>query len=251
MLNEGFLAGKNAVVTGSRKGIGNQIVRAFAESGANIWACARKPDPAFEEEMAGIVAEYNVWIQPVYFEMTDANQILEGVLEIRNARLPVDVLVNNAGMTYDALLPMISMEKTRELFEVNFFSHVQLTQLISRIMMRQKNGCIINMSSYLAEDGNSGQSMYSASKAAMCAFTISLAKELSDYGIRVNAVAPGIVDTDLIGSMPFSDREKVVDRCTLHRLAQPREIGNVAAILASDMCSYINGQIIRADGCMR
>lgn len=248
------LSGKNAIVTGARRGIGLQIVHALAENGANIWACARKrdeaKDEAFEAEMAKLAKGNNVQIKPIYFEMTDSGQIKNAVNEIRKSKLSIDILVNNAGMSYDALLPMLSMKKTRDLFEVNFFSHVYLTQLISRIMMKQGHGCIINISSYLAEDGNRGQSMYSASKAAMSAFTRSLAKELSEYGLRINAVAPGVVDTELLSSMTEEDYKKAMGRCFMHRPANPKEIGNVVAMLASDMSSYINGQIIRVDGCM-
>lgn len=250
LLKEAFLSGKNAIVTGARKGIGLQTVNALAENGANVWACARKKDEDFENDMAKLAKANTVWIRPVYFEMKDSDQIKEVVKEIRSSKESVDILVNNAGMSYDALLPMLSMEKARELFDVNFFAQVQLTQLIARIMMKQGKGCIINISSYLAEDGNRGQAMYSASKAAISAFTKSAAKEFSEYGLRVNAVAPGVVDTDLLSTMTQQDYEKAMEKCFMHRPANPREIGNVVAMLASDMSSYINGQIIRVDGCM-
>lgn len=250
MNGKGLLTNKNAVITGCRRGIGNQIVKLFAENGANIWACARKKDAAFETEMGEIAQRNHVWIKPVYFEMTNAEEIKAGVKQIRADHVPIDILVNNAGTTYDALLPMISVDKARELFEINFFSHLQLTQLISRLMIKQSYGCIINTSSYLAEEGNRGQTIYSASKAAMSAFTRSLAKELAQYGIRVNAVAPGTVNTELIRTMSENELHEALQRTMLHRLADPREIADVYVMLASDMSSYINGQIIRVDGCM-
>ncbi len=243
-----LLQGKNVIITGSRRGIGRAAVEAFAEHGANVWACARLQNDEFEKDMEQMSEKYGVWIKPIYFEMTDPTQMKSAVQQIRQEKLNVDVLVNNAGTTYDALLPMLSMEKAHDLFESNFFAHIQLTQLIARQMMRVKSGCIVSTASYLGFDGNRGQTMYSASKAAIYAMTKSLAKELSDYNIRVNAVAPGVVDTELIKTMSEEDFAKIMERCPMHRPAEPREIANMMVVLASDLSSYVTGQIIRVDG---
>lgn len=243
-----MLKGKNAIITGARCGIGKATVEVFAKNGANIWACARKQDTEFETEMFDLANKYGVSIKPVYFEMTDTNQMKAAVQQIRKEKVDVDVLVNNAGKSYDALLPMLSMKKSHELFESNFFSHIQLTQMISRQMMRAKKGSIVSTASYLGFDGNRGQTMYSASKAAINAMTKSLAKELAGYNIRVNAVAPGVVDTELIKTMSDEDFIKLMNCCLMHRPAQPKEIANMIAVLASDLSSYVTGQIVRVDG---
>ncbi len=243
-----MLKGKTAVITGAGSGIGRATVEVFAKSGANIWACAHNPDSGLEIDFAQIAGQNGVQIKPFYFDMTDAAQMKEAFLEIRAEKRNIDILVNNAGMSYDALFPMISVEKAHRLFEVNFFSYVCFTQMVSRQMMRQKSGSIVNMASYLGIDGSRGQAMYSASKAAVIAMTKSLAKELAAYGIRVNAVAPGVVDTKMIKSMPAADLQTIMDKCPMHRPAQPEEIANIILMLAGDLSSYITGQVIRADG---
>lgn len=243
-----LLQNKNVIITGARRGIGRAAVEAFAEHGANVWACARKYDEDFENEMIILANKNGVWIKPIYFEMTDAVQMRDAVQKIREYKLDIDILVNNAGISYDALLPMISIEKAHNLFDINFFAHIQLTQMIARQMMRVKSGSIINTASYLGYDGNRGQTMYSASKAAIYAMTKSLAKELADYNIRVNAIAPGVVDTDLIKTIKEEDFMKIMERCPMHRPAMPREIANMMVVLASELSSYVTGQVIRVDG---
>ncbi len=245
-----MLKGKNAIITGARRGIGRATVECFAKYGANIWACARKPDEDFEADMAGLAKTYGVWIRPVYFDLTDDEQMKAAVKGIREQKASIDVLVNVAGVLYDALLPMISKEKARTLMDVNFFGSLSLTQLVSRMMMRQRKGSIVNIASYLGIDGNAGQTVYSASKAAVINMTKSLAKELSAYGIRVNAIAPGVVQTDMTGNLSQDTMEQLVARSYLHRAAQPVEIANAIAFLASDIASYITAQTLRVDGGM-
>lgn len=145
---------------------------------------------------------------------------------------------------------MLSIEKSKELFETNFYSHIQFTQFVSRLMMKVGKGCIVNTGSYLGIEGNRGQVMYSATKAAIHAMTKSLSKELSDYGIRVNAVAPGVVNTKLISTMTRNEFENIMNHCSLKRFGEPEEIANMIMILASDLSSYVTGQIIRVDGGM-
>lgn len=243
-----LLEHKNIIITGARRGIGRAAVELFAEYGANLWACARTYDEVFERDMRTIALKNKVWIKPIYFDMTNSTEIKKAVDDIRKEKKEIDALVNNAGVSYDALLPMISMEKSYNLFETNYFACVRLTQLVGRIMIKAKKGCIVNTASYLGCDGNKGQTMYSASKAAVGAMTKSLAKELAEYNIRVNAIAPGVVDTEMISNMPGREFEKIMDRCPMHRPAKPKEIANIIAVLASDLSSYITGQIIRVDG---
>lgn len=245
-----MLKGKNAVITGARRGIGKAAVEVFAENGANIWACARKQDDAFEADMAELAQKYGVWIKPVYFDMTDEAEMKAAVMQVKKDGFSIDALVNNAGMLYDALISMVSFQKAKELFDTNVWGQLMLTSYVSRLMTRQKHGSIVFTASYIGLDGNRGQTIYGASKGAIITSTKSLANELIDYGIRVNAVAPGVVDTDMIKTIPEDEYAKLMEQCPYHRPAQPKEVANVMAFLASDLSSYVNGQIVRVDGGM-
>jgi 3-oxoacyl-[acyl-carrier protein] reductase len=161
----------------------------------------------------------------------------------------VDVLVNNAGITYNALFQMTSMEKMREVFEVNFFAQVAFTQYIVRLMARQKSGSVINISSSAAIDANPGRSAYGASKAAVICMTRAMAHELAEQNIRANAIAPGITDTDMVeASMSQETIAATVAQTRLKRMGKPSDIADAAVFLASDLSSYVTGEILRVDG---
>lgn len=244
-----MLKGKNAIITGARRGVGRATVEAFAENGANVWACARKEDAAFEADMAGLAERYGVWIEPVYFEMTDAEQMKQAVKQIRRKSISVDILVNNAGaVAQSTSFSMTSIAKMKEIFDVNFFSQMLLTQYVTRLMLCQQSGSIVNLTSITALDGEPAQLEYIGSKAAMVGATKKLARELGGYGIRVNAVAPGIIDTDMGNQMSQELMDHVLGKTVMKRLGKPVEIANVIAFLASDLASYITGQVIRVDG---
>ena len=190
-----MLKGKNAIITGARRGIGRATVEVFAENGANIWACARMEDAAFEADMAGLAEKYGVWIEPVYFDLTDAVQMKQAVKQIQSAKKPVDILVNNAGAIADSTsFTMTSLEKMKEIFDTNFFSQMQLTQYIARFMMRQKSGSIVNLASIAALDGEPGQLEYVGSKAALigavptAGITTSIAQRASPTSDRKSVV---------------------------------------------------------------
>jgi 3-oxoacyl-[acyl-carrier protein] reductase len=246
-----LLKGKTAVLTGSNRGIGKAILEIFAKNGANIWACVRKPDSGFTDYIANLAKETEVSIWPVYFDLADAEQVKEGVKTIASAKQSVDILVNNAGIIYTALFQMTPQDRMKEVFEINFFSQMLLSQYIVKIMTRQKNGSIINISSSAAIEGNAGRIAYAASKAALIASTKVMAKELAVYNIRVNAVAPGLTLTDMmIGSTPQDALVSTLERTCLKRVARPEEIANVVLFLSSDLSSYITGQVLRVDGGM-
>lgn len=245
-----ILNNKNAIITGAASGIGKAAVKVFAENGANIWAFARRPNEAFESYLQKLTDECGCWIKPVYVDLTNEEDLKKAFMEIKKENLSIDCLVNNAGTSYDALLPMISKQKALDLFQINFFAHVQLTQYVSRIMARQKKGSIVFTGSYLGFDGNRGQMIYSATKAAVHGMTKSLSKELMDSGIRVNAVAPGVVETKLLQSMTPDEYEQAINKSLMRRAADPEEIANMLMVLASDLSSYVTGQIVRVDGGM-
>jgi 3-oxoacyl-[acyl-carrier protein] reductase len=189
-----------------------------------------------------------VWITPLYFDLLDPEQIKKAAHSIRETKQPVDVLVNIAGMTHDALFHMITMDQMKKVFEVNVFSQMLLTQYITKNMLRHKSGSVIFISSISAIDGNPGQLSYTASKAAIIGATKTLSSELAGYGIRVNAVAPGVIKTDMTANLPAEVMERLMAKSDLKHMGLPNEVAEVILFLASDMASYITGQIIRIDG---
>jgi len=246
-----LLKNKVAVVTGCNRGIGKEVVRVFAENGANIWACVREERESFSKYIDDLEQINSVWIKPIYFDLNNENEIINGVKEIKESKKSVDILVNNAGVIFTALFQMSSMKKLREMFEINYFSQILFTQYISRIMMRNKSGSIINISSSAAIEGNEGRTAYASAKASIIASTKVLAKELAPYNIRVNALAPGLTQTDMMQeSTPNDALQQTIKRICLGRVGQPDEIANVILFLASDLSSYMTSQVLRVDGGM-
>ena len=238
----------NVIITGSNRGIGKAMVETFAASGANIWACARKATPEFESWLNAIAIPNGVWIKPVYFEMTDAEAVNAGIQSIIDEGLPIDVLVNNAGVSTVGLLSMTKVEDIEKLFEVNYFAMLRVIQKVSKRMSRQKNGVIINMGSIAGIESQPGKIAYGSSKAAVMMMTKCLAKELGPMGIRVNAIAPGPIETEMIHQYKDDTLEKLAAESALRRLGKKEEIAQVALFLASEQASYINGEIIKVDG---
>jgi 3-oxoacyl-[acyl-carrier protein] reductase len=243
-----LLKGKNAVITGCLKGIGRTTLDVFAQNGANIWACVQFPDGEFETHIKNLEKEFDVIITPVFFDLTDAEQIKSGMKTIISAKKKIDVLVNIAGVTYSALFHMTTMEKMKWVFEIDFFSQMIITQYLSKVMMMQKSGSIINVSSISAIDGNAGQVAYSSAKAALIGATKTLAEELSEHQIRVNAIAPGVIKTDMTSELPQDKFDKLIKKTNNGRAGTPKEVADTLLFLASDMSSYVTGQIIRVDG---
>jgi 3-oxoacyl-[acyl-carrier protein] reductase len=243
-----LVQGKNAVITGCLKGIGRSTLDLFARNGANVWACCQYETPEFRAYTKELAAANNVWITPLYFDFLDPEQIKTAAHAIRDTKQPVDILVNIAGMTQDALFHMTTMDQMKKVFEVNFFSQMLLTQYITRNMVRHKSGSVINISSISAIDGNPGQLSYTASKAAIIGATKTLSAELAASGIRVNAIAPGVIKTDMTEKMPGETMAQLMAKSDLKRMGSPEEVAEVILFLASDLSSYITGQVIRVDG---
>jgi len=248
----GVVKNNNVLITGCTRGIGYAMLEIFAMNGANIWACIRQPSESFFSYSEKLSYEHNVRIMPVCFDLRDLNQMKAAVNLIMSAKLPVHSLINNAGLTYNALFQMTPMDKLREVFEVNFFSQYLFTQYIVKLMIRQKRGSIINISSSAAIDGNAGRSAYGASKAALICVTKVMAAELAEHGIRVNAIAPGITETEMVvQSMSRDVIKETIAHTALKRIGEPAEVATTALFLASNLSSYITGQVIRVDGGLR
>lgn len=237
-----------AVITGTARGIGRELAHTFASHGYSIWACARTPSAEHERELARLAEENGVWIKPLYFDMTDEAARKAAVKEILDEKKNIDVLVNCAGMAHGGLFTMTRVEDIRQVFEVNLFSHMSLTQALLRRMVRQGHGCIINFGSIAGLDLHAGNSAYGVSKAAVIAWTKTLAAELAPYHIRVNAVAPGLTDTDMAKKMEAKAGTQMVSESAMKRLARPEEIARTVLFLASDDASFITGQTLRIDG---
>ena len=246
-----LLKNKTVVLTGCNRGIGKAILGVFAKNGASIWACVRQLDDDFIDFTKGVEDDHEVHITPVPFDLADEGQVKEGINTIRSAKQPVDILVNNAGVIFTALFQMTSVAKMKEVFEINYFSQMLLTQSITKIMTRQKCGRIVNISSSAAIEGNEGRTAYASSKAAMIASTKVMAKELAIYNISVNAIAPGLTETDMMqGSTPKEVLEYTLQRISMKRVGKPEEIANVALFLSSELSTYMTGQVLRVDGGM-
>lgn len=244
-----ILKGKNVILTGCAGGIGRATLERLSMNGANVWACVRKPSDEFTEFIKELEERYQVEITPLYFDFQNEIQMKEAIKAIRATKKTVDALVNNAGVTYNALFQMTTVDKLREVFEVNFFSQFIFTQYIVKLMVRQRHGAIVNISSSAALDGNSGRSAYGASKAAVLCMTKAMAEELSEFNIRVNAIAPGITNTNMVGaSMTDEVIYETVNQTKLKRIGQPSEIGDAILFLISDMSNYVTGQTLRVDG---
>lgn len=246
----GKLQGKTALITGCNRGIGKATVEVFAAEGANIICAIRKEYPEFKEFTDLLERQYGVSIEHRYFDLSDEESIKVLVKGLTQEKRVIDVLVNNAGMPAGGMLLMTSIQKIKEVFQVNYFSQVLLTQLVAKMMMKQRKGSIVNMSSVTALDNQGGWTAYGGSKAAMISFTRTIARELATFNIRVNAVAPGLIDTQMGGEMDERFQQDMLSRADLGRKGQPKEVANLISFLASDASSYMTGQIIRIDGGM-
>lgn len=240
-----MLTGKTALVTGCNRGIGKSIAEEFAKNGATVYANARKP------ESLNLLRNYGMGeILPLYFDVTDRTAVRKAFITITKEQGRLDCLVNNAGILKDVLITMLDQKTLKEIYDVNVFAVFEMMQYASRIMTKQKNGTIINVSSICGmEGGMRGQTAYSSSKGAIIALTKTAAKELGEFNIRVNSVAPGFIDTDMFRSGPKEIQKKLVDGVYLnHRVGLPKEVADVCVFLASDKSSYVNGENIRIDG---
>lgn len=242
MSNSNLLEGKVAIVTGCSRGIGRAIMETFAKNGAIVYAVDLMEGSMDDAASASII--------PCYFDITDTKSIIALIQRVKKEQGKIDILVNNAGIMQDALISMVTDVQIQKTFEVNVFAMMHFIQYVSKIMRRQKSGSIVNAASIMGISGNYAQMVYAASKGAVIALTKSAAKELAQDGIRVNAVAPGTINTTLLQNTPEETLNKIKSRIYFGELGTPEEVANAYLFLASDLSSYISGQVLGVDGMM-
>lgn len=249
MNTTGLLTGKTALITGAARGIGKAIALKFAAEGANIAFTDLVIDEngkKTEEEIAALgVKSKGYASNAANFE--DTEKVVE---QVKNDFGSIDILVNNAGITKDGLMIRMTEQQWDAVIAVNLKSAFNFIHACTPIMMRQRKGSIINMASVVGVHGNAGQSNYAASKAGLIALAKSVAQEMGSRGIRANAIAPGFIETAMTAALPEDIRKEWTNKIPLRRGGKVEDIANVATFLASDMSSYVSGQVIQVDGGM-
>ena len=243
-----LLADKVAVVTGAGRGIGRAVALAYARMGADV-ACVSRT----EENSANVAAEVEAlgrraW--PLAVDVSDTAAVDAAAKEILELAGRVDILVNNAGVTRDNLLMRMSEEEWDTVLNTNLKGAFNFTRALSRPVIKQRSGRIINFASVIGLIGNAGQSNYAASKAALIGFTKSIARELAPRGITVNAIAPGFIETDMTAVLDDKVREEVIGRVPLGRFGSSDDIAHAAVFLAMEPTGYVTGQVLTVDGGM-
>lgn len=238
-----LLEGKVCLVTGAGRGIGKAIALLYAKQGATVYCNATS-----KASLSWINQESPLILRQLPFDITDPSACRSALVCIKKDAGGLDVLVNNAGVEYNELIGFFNREHRDHMFAVNVYAPMELIQLAARIMGRKKSGSIINITSKVGIYGNPGQLVYSATKGAIVALTKSAAKELAPTGIRVNAVAPGLTKTEMMEQADPSHLEARINRIGMGRLADPEDIAGTCLFLASDLSTYLTGQVIEVEG---
>jgi len=242
------LEGKLALITGGARGIGREIAMLFANKGANIAIC----DVNLEEAQKTAKEIEDLGRQSIAFkaDVTSSSQVQDMADKILDKFNKIDILINNAGITKDNLLLRMSEEDWDKVIAVNLKGTFVCTKIVSRIMLKQRSGKIVNLASIIGITGNAGQANYAASKAGIIGLTKSVAKELASRNICVNAIAPGFIMTDMTAKLPEEVQKKMLSVIPLARFGEAKDVADLALFLSSESSSYITGQVVQVDGGM-
>jgi 3-oxoacyl-[acyl-carrier protein] reductase len=240
-----MLAQKHILITGANRGIGKAVAEVCVGLGANVYLAGRN-----EVELESLAAELGESATAFCYDITDPNEVKQAFRHLQQHVGCLDGLVNNAGIMLDASIAMTLIADLQQQLQVNTVAAFQHAQLASRLMTKNRQGCIINLCSIVGEQGSAGQSAYATSKAALSGMTKAMAKELGALGIRVNGVAPGMIDTDLVSHYSPEKRQKLIESISLRRVGETKEVADLVSFLLSDHAAYITGQIIAIDGGM-
>ena len=236
------------LISGASKGIGKAIAQLFANEGARLVLISRNIEALHElvKELPKFSGEHLVFKADV----KDLESLKIVFNSLNSEKLFIDCLVNNAGIMKDAILQMVKPELLHDIYETNVFGTIFLSQLSLKSFLRKRKGSIINLSSIIGTNGNLGQTIYGSSKTAVIGFTKSLSKEVAPLNIRVNAIAPGFIDTDMTKGMDSKFYDKNLNSIGMKKIGTPEDVAKVALFLASDLSSYVTGQVIGVDGGM-
>lgn len=238
------------MITGASRGIGKSTAELFASQGADLILVA-KTGPLLKIVQTSLTEKFpDITVHIFTCDISDANAVKALFNQLRALNVKLHVLVNNAGIMIDAVLTMATPEMIQQVIQVNVMGSIYVAQQASKFMIKNRGGSIINLSSIIGTNGNKGQTIYGSAKAAIIGFTKSLSKELAVYNVRVNALAPGFIDTDMTKSMDPKFYERNIESIGMKRIGKPEDIANVALFLASDLSSYVTAQIIGVDGGM-
>jgi 3-oxoacyl-[acyl-carrier protein] reductase len=243
-----MLKNKIALVTGASKGIGKSIAEMFAENEARLVLTGR--DEALLQSVASTLKPHPEGHLVFGMDVKNTDSIKSVFDQLVQGKIYIDALVNNAGIMRDATLQMVKSDMIYDVFETNVYGTIYPTQLALKSFLRKRGGSIINLTSIIGVKGNAGQSIYSSSKSAIIGFTKSLSKELAPLNIRVNAISPGFIDTDLTIKTDARVKEKALSFIGMRRIGKPEDVAKVALFLASDLSAYVTGQVIGVDGGM-
>ncbi len=243
------LTGKTAIVTGGSRGIGRAIALCLAEEGAKVAVIYAGNTSAAEETLQAITEKGGQAIS-IQCDVANEDAVNAMVKQVKEQFGSVDILVNNAGITRDGLLMRMKTADWQAVLDTNLTGTFFCTKAVTKIMMKQRSGAIVNLTSVVGLTGNAGQANYAAAKSGIIGFTKSVAKELASRGIRANAVAPGCIDTDMTAVLSDAVKEEMIKTIPLGRVAQPEEVAKAVLFLVSDCASYITGQVLNVDGGM-
>ena len=242
------LKNKKTIITGANGGIGRALIEKFSEHGSDIIACVRKNNEDFNKKINEIKNKNKNNIIVYEFHLSNPDETEKVIEKIIKEQENIDVLINNAGMNQVSLFQMTTMKKFREIFEINYFSNIIITQKVLKTMMKKKKGSIINISSNAAFERDVGRSAYASSKLSLIALTQVLSKEFAKFNIRVNSISPGLTKTRMMDDVSDKVKEEVIKKIPLGRVADPKDIANAALFLASGESDYITGENLNITG---